>query len=113
MHTHICTSLVHTPHMHTHTHRHAHTYTRTQIQVWEAPCHTRGHVMYVLCAKPGNDSGTGDKSGNPVPIAIFTGDTIFAGGTGKFFEGTAKEMSTNLTRVAGTCGAFLCVACMC
>lgn len=28
--------------------------------------------------------------------AVFTGDTVFIGGVGKFFEGTAKEMARNI-----------------
>lgn len=30
-----------------------------------------------------------------------TGDTLFVGGCGKFFEGTAEQMYTNLTQVLG------------
>ncbi|NXT30627.1 HAGHL protein, partial [Syrrhaptes paradoxus] len=30
------------------------------------------------------------------------GDTLFVGGCGKFFEGTAEQMYTNLTHVLGT-----------
>jgi len=39
-----------------------------------------------LCAQP------------PVPA----GDTLFVGGCGKFFEGTAEQMYTNLTQTLGT-----------
>ncbi|KAK7500779.1 hypothetical protein BaRGS_00008023 [Batillaria attramentaria] len=48
------------------------------------PCHTSGHICYYV---------TGPSGTNP---AVFTGDTLFVGGCGKFFEGTAKEMYTAL-----------------
>src|SRR5262245_53452943 len=47
---------------------------RLEAQVLFIPCHTRGHIAYVL------------------PGAVFCGDTLFAGGCGRFFEGTAEMM---------------------
>jgi len=44
------------------------------IAVLSAVCHTRGHVMYRMGR------------------ILFTGDTLFLGGCGQFFEGTANEM---------------------
>jgi hydroxyacylglutathione hydrolase len=49
------------------------------------PCHTRGHVLYYV--QTGNEK------------ALFTGDTLFVGGCGKFFEGTAQEMHAALQRI--------------
>ncbi|XP_065659211.1 hydroxyacylglutathione hydrolase, mitochondrial isoform X2 [Hydra vulgaris] len=43
------------------------------------PCHTSGHMCYYV---------EGDSN---VP-AIFTGDCLFVGGCGRFFEGTAQQM---------------------
>lgn len=43
------------------------------------PCHTMGHICYLV----NGDSNT---------PAIFTGDTLFVGGCGRFFEGTAQQM---------------------
>ncbi|GJT04303.1 hydroxyacylglutathione hydrolase, cytoplasmic, partial [Tanacetum coccineum] len=48
------------------------------------PCHTKGHISYYL---------TGDEGENP---AVFTGDTLFVAGCGKFFEGTAEQMYESL-----------------
>ncbi|XP_014291935.1 hydroxyacylglutathione hydrolase, mitochondrial isoform X1 [Halyomorpha halys] len=45
----------------------------------ETPCHTTGHICFVV-GPPGS------------PEAVFTGDTLFIGGCGKFFEGDAKMM---------------------
>jgi hydroxyacylglutathione hydrolase len=58
------------------------------IQVLHTPCHTKGHVAYLI-------------SGDPdAPAALFTGDTLFAAGCGKFFEGSAKDMHDSLTKLA-------------
>ena len=53
----------------------------TSIQILHLPCHTRGHVAFF------------------VEDALFTGDTLFTAGCGKFFEGTATEMHKNLKRL--------------
>ncbi|KAF5736486.1 Hydroxyacylglutathione hydrolase cytoplasmic family protein [Tripterygium wilfordii] len=44
------------------------------------PCHTKGHISYYVTSKDGED-----------PV-VFTGDTLFIAGCGKFFEGTAEQM---------------------
>ncbi|KAF7698112.1 hydroxyacylglutathione hydrolase, mitochondrial [Silurus meridionalis] len=54
------------------------------------PCHTSGHMCYFLWEDDCPDSP-----------ALFTGDTLFVGGCGKFFEGTAEQMYHNLTQVLG------------
>ncbi|KAF2359928.1 Hydroxyacylglutathione hydrolase [Trinorchestia longiramus] len=55
------------------------------------PCHTRGHICYhVTCPS--------DDTHRP---AVFTGDTLFLGGCGKFFEGNAEQMHTALVKVLG------------
>jgi len=43
------------------------------------PCHTSGHMCYYVQG----DSNT---------PAVFTGDCLFVGGCGRFFEGTAQQM---------------------
>ena len=53
----------------------------TPIKILHLPCHTRGHVAFL------------------VEDALFTGDTLFTAGCGKFFEGTATEMHENLKRL--------------
>jgi len=52
--------------------------------VWDIPAHTAGHVAYYF-------EGEG---------MIFTGDTMFAMGCGRLFEGTAEQMYANLQRIA-------------
>jgi hydroxyacylglutathione hydrolase len=52
--------------------------------VIETPAHTAGHITYHFA-----DDGV-----------VFTGDTLFAMGCGRLFEGTAAQMHTNLQRLA-------------
>jgi hydroxyacylglutathione hydrolase len=52
--------------------------------VLETPAHTAGHITYHFA----DDS------------AVFTGDTLFAMGCGRLFEGTAQQMYANLQRLA-------------
>ncbi|HEX8579242.1 MAG TPA: hydroxyacylglutathione hydrolase [Allosphingosinicella sp.] len=55
-----------------------------EAEVWEVPAHTAGHIAFVLA----------DRS------AAFVGDTLFAMGCGRLFEGTADQMYFNLQRLA-------------
>ncbi|TNN66142.1 Hydroxyacylglutathione hydrolase, mitochondrial [Liparis tanakae] len=54
------------------------------------PCHTTGHICYYV---------TKEKSTEPP--AVFTGDTLFVAGCGKFFEGTAEQMHKALIDILG------------
>ena len=56
--------------------------------VWEIPAHTAGHIAYYF-----EDEGM-----------IFVGDTMFAMGCGRLFEGTAQQMYANLQRIAALPG---------
>ncbi|KAK9711975.1 Metallo-beta-lactamase superfamily [Popillia japonica] len=47
------------------------------------PCHTTGHICYYLTVA------------EQTP-AVFTGDTLFVAGCGRFFEGTAEQMHSAL-----------------
>jgi hydroxyacylglutathione hydrolase len=53
-------------------------------RVMHVPGHTAGHIAFYLA-----DAGV-----------IFTGDTLFAMGCGRLFEGTAAQMFTNMQRYA-------------
>ncbi|GLE04213.1 hypothetical protein PINS_up013124 [Pythium insidiosum] len=58
-----------------------------QVKVLAVPCHTAGHLAYVV-------------SGDPeTPPLLFPGDTLFVGGCGRFFEGTAEDMYRALYEV--------------
>ncbi|XP_039348961.1 hydroxyacylglutathione hydrolase-like protein isoform X2 [Mauremys reevesii] len=54
------------------------------------PCHTSGHMCYFMW-----------EENSPDAPALFSGDTLFIGGCGKFFEGTAEQMYKNLTEILG------------
>jgi len=51
------------------------------VRVHFTPCHTTGHVLYEVSPADGSR-----------PHALFTGDTLFVAGCGRFFEGTAQQM---------------------
>ena len=52
--------------------------------VWDIPAHTFGHVAFYFEAAK----------------MIFTGDTLFAMGCGRMFEGTPEQMFDNMRRLA-------------
>ena len=53
-------------------------------EVWDVPAHTAGHIAYHFA--------DGE--------AIFVGDTMFAMGCGRLFEGTAEQMFANMQQFA-------------
>jgi hydroxyacylglutathione hydrolase len=57
------------------------------VRCLETPCHTSGHICYYV---------TSPDLSNKV---VFTGDTLFIGGCGKFFEGTPQQMYSALCEV--------------
>ncbi len=65
--------------------------TQHRFRVIDVPGHTRGHVAYVA-----------ERSENPdlQESAVFCGDTLFAAGCGRLFEGTAEEMFRSLEKLA-------------
>jgi hydroxyacylglutathione hydrolase len=61
-----------------------------EVTVLDVPGHTRGHIAYVA-------EGAGGKW-------LFCGDTLFAGGCGRLFEGTPAQMAASLAKLAGLPG---------
>ncbi len=55
-----------------------------EADVFEVPAHTAGHIAYHL----------------PDERIVFVGDTLFAMGCGRLFEGTAEQMHANLQRLS-------------
>lgn len=51
-----------------------------KVRALHTPCHTQDSICYLF-----EDSTTDER-------AVFTGDTLFIGGCGRFFEGTPAEM---------------------
>ncbi|KAF2156568.1 Metallo-hydrolase/oxidoreductase [Myriangium duriaei CBS 260.36] len=56
-----------------------------KVQALHTPCHTQDSICYAF--SDGEDR------------AVFTGDTLFIGGCGRFFEGNATEMHKALNEV--------------
>ena len=54
-----------------------------RIEVYETPGHTRGHIVYHL----------------PDDGVAFVGDTLFAMGCGRLFEGTPQQMWSSLQKI--------------
>ena len=57
------------------------------VEVLEVPGHTRCHLAYHLPAQAGEGA------------ELFCGDTLFAGGCGRLFEGTPEQMHQALLRL--------------
>lgn len=55
-----------------------------EAEVLAVPAHTAGHIAYHF----------------PTEKAVFVGDTLFAMGCGRLFEGTAAQMFANMQRLA-------------
>jgi hydroxyacylglutathione hydrolase len=60
-----------------------------RLQVLDVPGHTRGHIAYY----------------SPALHALFCGDTLFAAGCGRLFEGTPAQMAASLAKLAALPGA--------
>ncbi len=56
-------------------------------QVFFVPGHTRAHIAYYFPPTKGEDTGN-----------LFCGDTLFAGGCGRLFEGTPSQMVDSLSK---------------
>ena len=54
------------------------------LSVLDVPGHTRGHIAYVASAQGW----------------LFCGDTLFAGGCGRLFEGSPEQMEASLQKLA-------------
>jgi hydroxyacylglutathione hydrolase len=59
-----------------------------ELAVIDVPGHTAGHIAYFQA---------GDQSGTP---HLFCGDTLFASGCGRLFEGTPQQMLSSLDALA-------------
>eukprot|EP00758_Cryptobia_borreli_P004318 Tbor_TRINITY_DN4306_c0_g1::TRINITY_DN4306_c0_g1_i2::g.7758::m.7758/K01069/E3.1.2.6, gloB; hydroxyacylglutathione hydrolase len=57
------------------------------VRTLETPCHTTGHVLYHVSHPDTPES------------ALFCGDTLFVGGIGAFFEGTASQMLEAMDKI--------------
>ncbi|MES2739758.1 MAG: hydroxyacylglutathione hydrolase [Pseudomonadota bacterium] len=61
-----------------------------RLTVLDVPGHTLGHIAYLSDAA----------GAPPAPRWLFCGDTLFAGGCGRLFEGTPAQMVDSLAKLA-------------
>tara|TARA_Y100001968_G_scaffold18921_1_gene14883 strand:+ start:11875 stop:12645 length:771 start_codon:yes stop_codon:yes gene_type:complete len=61
------------------------------VQVLEVPGHTKTHIAFFI-----NNESYNLTTNKPV---LFCGDTLFAGGCGRLFEGTPKDMFLSLNKL--------------
>jgi len=75
-----------------------------RVHVLAVPGHTRHHIAYYLPAGDLLDSAPsriGQAPGGPSSGGdLFCGDTLFAGGCGRLFEGTPEQMHASLRQFA-------------
>ncbi|KAF9228663.1 Metallo-hydrolase/oxidoreductase [Gyrodon lividus] len=57
------------------------------VKCLATPCHTQDSISYYVT----------DSSCNSQPGSVFTGDTLFQGGCGRFFEGNGEQMHAALS----------------
>eukprot|EP01055_Gregarina_sp_Pseudo9_P001405 Gregarina_sp_Pseudo_9__1404@NODE_193_length_3680_cov_38_449327_g178_i0_p2_GENE_NODE_193_length_3680_cov_38_449327_g178_i0NODE_193_length_3680_cov_38_449327_g178_i0_p2_ORF_typecomplete_len264_score11_00Lactamase_B/PF00753_27/3_1e21HAGH_C/PF16123_5/2_8e11Lactamase_B_2/PF12706_7/0_00018Lactamase_B_3/PF13483_6/0_00082Lactamase_B_5/PF14597_6/0_099_NODE_193_length_3680_cov_38_449327_g178_i024443235 len=64
-----------------------------RIKALHTPTHTRGHISYFISDTKGSR-----------PAAACTGDFLFVGGCGRFFEGDAQTMIQSVEKIYSECG---------
>ena len=64
------------------------TFAGRTVQVLDCPGHTLGHIAYYFPVDSSNHSSH-----------LFCGDTLFAGGCGRLFEGTPQQMMHSLAKL--------------
>ena len=62
-----------------------------RVNVISTPCHTAGHVCYYV-------------AGGGAPGVVFTGDTLFVGGSGNLNQGSPGQMYAALSKLAALPG---------
>ncbi|MES1906440.1 MAG: hypothetical protein MHPSP_004300, partial [Paramarteilia canceri] len=68
------------------THNNVIKFEELEITCLHTPCHTKEHICYFF-------------SYQTSPKSIFTGDTLFLAGCGRFNEGPAEQMYNNLCKI--------------
>jgi hydroxyacylglutathione hydrolase len=86
-----------------------------RFEILDVPGHTAGHIAYYckdtsgpLRTSSGPPKGEHPAWGGPAPDdgtpLVFCGDTLFSGGCGRLFEGTAAQMFESLSKLAALPG---------
>ncbi|MDQ2820488.1 MAG: hydroxyacylglutathione hydrolase [Pseudomonadota bacterium] len=78
------------------------------LDVLDVPGHTRGHIAYVTHNAVTHKYVTHNAvTHNSEETWLFCGDTLFAGGCGRLFEGTPTQMASSLAKLAALPGDTL------
>lgn len=78
------------------------------VSCYATPCHTQDSICFLLDdarAEPElakTPAGLVEGAAGEKKRGVFTGDTLFISGCGRFFEGSAEEMNTALNKVLAT-----------
>ncbi|KRX03981.1 hypothetical protein PPERSA_12428 [Pseudocohnilembus persalinus] len=78
-----------------------------KITSYHVPCHTKGHALYYIeplfknaqLSQQDQQLISSNQSFQSQK-ALFTGDTLFIGGAGRFFEGNSQEMYQNFELIS-------------
>lgn len=77
------------------------------VKALHTPCHTRGHVLfYVTSAAAAEEAPSDGERREGLAPLVFSGDTLFVGGCGRFFEGDASQSKPNTTHIENEHGAY-------
>jgi len=74
------------------------------IECLSTPCHTKGHICYYVTCDPdplGSNPGPPTNGALASEKVVFTGDTLFVAGCGRFFEGSPEQMDYSLNVILG------------
>lgn len=74
-----------------------------EVTCMHTPCHTKGHILYYIDSGHKQEEYKVSKEGDYQHIqgvnrCVLSGDTVFLGGCGRFFEGNAEQMVSALDR---------------
>jgi hydroxyacylglutathione hydrolase len=78
-----------------------------QLSVLDVPGHTSGHVAYLRSGHVTHLRQGTEQSRDEDAIWLFCGDTLFAGGCGRLFEGTPMQMADSLDKLCALPDATL------
>ncbi len=71
-----------------------------RFEAIDIPGHTRGHIAYYGGPAGMTEDDADDDAHDHGKPMVFCGDTLFAAGCGRLFEGTPQQMHASLSRLA-------------
>ncbi|PWN32522.1 Metallo-hydrolase/oxidoreductase [Meira miltonrushii] len=78
------------------------------VKTYPTPCHTQDSTAFFLEDSKAKSTNVDQQQ---YQRAVFTGDTLFISGCGRFFEGTAEEMDTALNKTLASLPGDTVVMC--